>query len=94
MVVLLFLLVLVLTVLCPCDLAIRPLSCLRSIVKRVLCPAFVIVRTLLMTIALIALRTCFVPEASNKHNDLGAAMRTLGGREVTCCCLRVAALFE
>lgn len=73
-----------LTVLCSCDLVIRPLNCLRSNVRRELCPALVIVRTLLMTIALMALRTCLVPEASSRQSDLGAAIRTLGGREVTC----------
>lgn len=61
----------------------NPLRCLRSIVRRVLCPAFVIVRTLLMTIALMSANTSPVPEASSRNSDLGAAMRTLGGRSMT-----------
>lgn len=70
------------------------LSCLRSMVRRVFCPALVMVRILLSTIALILCRTMCVPDASSRHSDLGAAMRTLGGREVTVCSLCAAALLS
>lgn len=70
----------------------RRLRCLRDRSKRELCPSLVIERTLLMTIARMLDRKVFVPDASRRNSDLGAATRTLGGPWVTWVCLDVGAL--